>query len=249
MALQVISSGPAQSGSSTASQASTAQQTGSAPPAGSVVTRAATSQARFETPILSDTGDNYNNWAWTMKLLLGNRGLLSIIDGKTPAPNATADPNTYNDWYQRDQEALLQIIMALKSEGQNCVNGVKSSKECWDRLAELYEGKGDQQIIYLMETLFIMPLTDLDPMQPQLVALTQTAQQLVTAGLPARLTFTPFLRHALHRPIQHQTDENHQQGYNNSNPCRRTPACQGCQGGRNCVLCQRQGKGQTWETT
>ena len=184
MASQVTSSGPAQSGSSTAPQASVAQQTGSAPPAGSVVTRAATSKARFETPILSDTGDNYNNWAWTMKLLLGNHGLLSIVNGKTPAPDVTTDPNAYNNWYQRNQEALLQIVMALKSEGQNCINGVKSSKECWDHLTELYEGEGDQRIIYLMETLFITPLTDLDPMQPQLVALTQTAQQLVTAGLP-----------------------------------------------------------------
>jgi hypothetical protein len=73
--------------------------------------------ARYEAPLLSETGDDYNDWAWTMKLVLWNRGLLSIVDGTTPAPDATADLARFTDWYQKDQQALLQIIMALKTAG------------------------------------------------------------------------------------------------------------------------------------
>jgi len=147
--------------------------------------------------MLSDTGENYNNWSWTMKLVLSNHGFLSIVDSSTPVPDCTMDPVGYTEWLQKDQEALLQIVMALKTEGQNCINGVKSAKECWDQLADLYQGKGDQHIIFLMEKLFITPVTDTDPMQPQLSALTMTAQQLVSTGLPVDdklLTFLLILR-------------------------------------------------------
>jgi transposase InsO family protein len=149
--------------------------------------------ARYEAPLLSETGDDYNDWAWTMKLVLWNRGLLSIVDGTTPAPDATADPAGFTDWYQKDQQALLQIVMALKTAGRNAVNGVKSSKDCWDWLATLYQGEGDQRVIFLMEKLFVTPLTDTEPMQPQLSSFSLTAQQLGSAGLPVDDKLLAFL--------------------------------------------------------
>ena len=122
-----------------------------------------------------------------------NHSFLSIVNGSIPAPDRTTDPVGYAKWLQKDQEALLQIVMALKTEGKNGVNGVKSAKECWNQLADLYQGKGDQCIIFLMEKLFITSITDMDPMQPQLSALTMTAQQLVSTGLPVNNKLLAFL--------------------------------------------------------
>lgn len=79
-----------------------------------------------------------------MKLILCHHGLLSIVNGTTPMPDATMDPAGYLDWYDKDQEALLQIIFLLKVKGQNCMHDMSTSKACWDKLANQYQGKGDQ---------------------------------------------------------------------------------------------------------
>ena len=55
--------------------------------------------------MLNDTGNNYNNWSWTIKLILLNCGFLSIVDGSTPVPNCTVNPVGYAEWLQKDQEA------------------------------------------------------------------------------------------------------------------------------------------------
>jgi len=44
------------------------------------------------------------------------------------------DPAGYIDWYKKDQEALLQIVLLLKVEGQNCMHDMMTSKACWDNL-------------------------------------------------------------------------------------------------------------------
>ena len=79
-----------------------------------------------------------------MKLLLQNHGLLSIVDGTYIAPDQTADQAGYEAWFEKDQKALLLIILALKTEGQNCMYNAETSKDCWDKLADQYQGEGDQ---------------------------------------------------------------------------------------------------------
>jgi len=103
------------------------------------------------------------------------------------------DPTGYAEWYEKDQEALLQIIVTLKMEGQNCMHNMQTSKECWDRLADQYEGEGNQQIIYLLEKLLMTPFLNTEPMQVQLNALTMTTQQLKVAGLSVDDKLLAFL--------------------------------------------------------
>jgi len=128
-----------------------------------------------------------------MKLILHHRGLLPIVDGSLPAPDATADPAGYIDWYDKDQEALLQIVLLLKVEGQNCMHNATTSKACWDKLTDQYQGEGDQQLIYLLEKLLMSPLVNTEPMQPQVNALTMTVQQMASAGLPVDNKLLAFL--------------------------------------------------------
>lgn len=64
----------------------------------------------------------------------------------------------------------------------------KTSKECWDKLADQYQGEGDQRIIYMLEKLLMTPLVDTEPLRPQINALILASQQLATAGLIRPLT-------------------------------------------------------------
>jgi gag-polypeptide of LTR copia-type len=79
------------------------------------------------------------------------------------APHANVDPNAYADWYNKDQEALLQIVMTLKDGPHNSILDANTSKECWDTLAKQYCMKGNQGAVHLMEKLFNTALTDLEP--------------------------------------------------------------------------------------
>jgi len=78
------------------------QQSGNMPTIGSVTTKPAITPSRYKAPLLNDLGNNYNNWSHTMKLLLRIRGLLSIVDRTTPAPDITTDLTSYAKWYKKD---------------------------------------------------------------------------------------------------------------------------------------------------
>jgi len=73
------------------------------------------------------------------------------------------------------------------------MHNAQTSKECWDRLADQYEGEGDQWIIYLLEKLLMTPFLNTEPMQVQLNTLTMTAQQLKVAGLSVDNKLLAFL--------------------------------------------------------
>jgi gag-polypeptide of LTR copia-type len=96
--------------------------------------------------------------------------------------DATADPDAYADWYNKDQEALLQIVMTLKDGPHNSILDTKSSKECWDILAKCYCVKGNQGMVHLMEKFFNTSLTDSEPIQGQIDQLKLTVQSLEAAG-------------------------------------------------------------------
>jgi len=117
------------------------QQSGNAPTTGSVAMKPAIMPDRSEAPLLNDSGDNYNNWSCTMKLLLWICGLLSIVDGTTPTPDMMTDLTGYAEWYEKDQEALFQIIVTLKMEGQNCMHNVQHQRSVGTGLQTSTKGK------------------------------------------------------------------------------------------------------------
>jgi hypothetical protein len=73
------------------------------------------------------------------------------------------------------------------------------SKECWDKLADQYQGKGDQQIIYMLEKLLMTPLVNTEPMQSQINALILALQQLTMARLSVNDKLLAYLL-VLHLP-------------------------------------------------
>jgi Domain of unknown function (DUF4219) len=94
------------------------------------------SHQQYKVPLLNDKGTKYTPWLHTMTLVLRRRGLWDVVNGTARAPDATADPDAYADWYNKDQEALLQIVVTLKDGPHNSILDANTSKECWDTLAK-----------------------------------------------------------------------------------------------------------------
>ena len=100
------------------------------------------------------------------------------MSGTAQAPNPVADPDAHADWYSKDQEVLLQIVITLKDGPHNAILDATSSKQCWDILAKRYHAKGNQGTIHLMEKFFNISLTDSEPLQGQIDQLKLTVRNL-----------------------------------------------------------------------
>ena len=103
-----------------------------------------------------------------MMLVLQRCHLWDVICGAETCPSAILCPGDYRAWVNKDQEALLQIVMTLKEGPHNSILDVKTLKECWDILAKRYQAKGNQGAVALMEKLFMTPFSDMEPIQGQI---------------------------------------------------------------------------------
>src|SRR6267142_1717117 len=134
----------------------------------------------YKVPPLNDSGEDYTQWSRMMKLVLRQRGLWDVVNGTSTAPNPS-DAVAFEIWNNKDQEALLQIIVALKKGAQNCVLDAETSKACWDTLASRYQAKDNQRTVFMLERLLMTPFSDAEPLEPQIDQLRLTARNLETA--------------------------------------------------------------------
>ena len=107
------------------SSSSGPQDTNAAP---SVATKPQPHHAKFDVPLLDDSGDDYTHWCKTVSLVLKYRGLWDVVDSSTPAPSPT-DAQAHLEWSQHDQEAHLQLILSLSRAPRNHVLNAKTTKE------------------------------------------------------------------------------------------------------------------------
>ena len=135
----------------------------------------------YDIPLLNDDGNNFVVWKFRAQLVLKLRGLWGIVDGTFTKPDATVDPNGFNNWTNRDLEALAQISFTLRDGPLTCVVGAQSAKECWERLSARYEGTQNKAL--LMEELFRTTLSESKPLEPQVNTLVRVARTLNTLGI------------------------------------------------------------------
>ena len=102
-----------------------------------------------------------------MKLVLRRCGLWDIVNGTSTTPNPS-DAVAFKIWNNKDQEALLQIIITLKKGVQNCILDTETSKAYWDTLALCYQAKDNQCTIFMLEQLLITPFLDAKSLKPQI---------------------------------------------------------------------------------
>ena len=125
-----------------AKASSSSHQSGNTPTTAAITsTPSHTSQIRYKIPMLEDT-EGYTHWSYCITMVLEDSDLMGVIDGTLMRPNVTTDPNGYADWVSRDCKAQIQIATTLHKGPLNLILQVRTAKECWDKLATRYQGKG-----------------------------------------------------------------------------------------------------------
>jgi hypothetical protein len=146
--------------------------------------RALFHQAKLKIPLLDDRSDSYTCWCKTVTLVLRYQGLWDIVNSTSPAPDPATDAQAHLDWSRHDQEAHLQLILALSPALHDHVLNMTSSKEVWDMLKAQYQGSGELQSHYLLERLFTTPFVDSEPMEPQFNNIVSIVRQLNAINFP-----------------------------------------------------------------
>src|SRR5216684_2250284 len=140
------------------------------------------SQARYDIPTLDGAGKDYTHWKLRARLVFVAQGLWGVIDGSDPEPNATTDTANHANWMARDCEAWIQIAMSVQGQCLNAILDAKNVKECWDKLANKLEGKGEGHVAYLREALFRGTLSESEPLEPQIETFLAAARNLDSLG-------------------------------------------------------------------
>ena len=137
----------------------------------------------YDIPFLDDNGNNFAFWCFRIRMVLELRELWALVDGSKTKPDEKADAAAYEDWISKDCEAHAQITLTLKDEPLNSVLFATNAKDCWDKLSECYEGKGEQKIVYLIDEVFRSTLSKSDPLEPQIIALIRAANTISNLSL------------------------------------------------------------------
>ena len=124
-----------------------------------------------------EDSDGYAHWQYCMTLVLEDSDLMGIIDGTLAKLSTTLDPAGYADWVHRDRKARIQIATTLRKGPLNLILQIKTAKGCWDKLADQYQGKGGRRVAFLMQSFYRSPLTDTEPLEPQINKLIEVKSQ------------------------------------------------------------------------
>jgi hypothetical protein len=116
-------------------------------------------------------------------MVLELRDLWTLVDGSKAKPDEKADATGYADWISKDREARAQITLTLKDKPLNSVLFATNAKDCWDKLTECYEGKGEQKIVYLIDEVFRSTISESKPLEPQINALIHAVNTISNLGL------------------------------------------------------------------
>jgi hypothetical protein len=92
------------------------------------------------------------------------------------------NPTGHASWNAKDLKVQIQIATTLCKGPLNLIMQATSTKDCWDKLIARYQGKGGCHVTYLMESFFHTPLTDMEPMEPQIQKLIEADQNLQMIG-------------------------------------------------------------------
>jgi LTR polyprotein gag-polypeptide-like protein len=129
-----------------------------APSTGAVTQASKGNPCLYDIPYLEDDGNNYTFWKFCSQMVLNLCDLWTTVDGTITQPAQSAPQDKWAKWSCNDCEARAQITLTLKDEPLNSVLDATTAKDCWDRLASCYEGKGEQRIVHLIDKVFYKTL-------------------------------------------------------------------------------------------
>ncbi|KAG5860851.1 hypothetical protein JTB14_000922 [Gonioctena quinquepunctata] len=132
---------------------------------------------------------NYMDWKYTREIHLINCDLWEYVE------STGQDENQKKLDDKNNKRALAAIISGVKTHIHTEIRKLKSGKEVWDRLRNIFESKGFSRVAALIEQLVLIRYSECSGMDEYLNKKTKIAQQLkaidteIKSGVLAALIF------------------------------------------------------------
>ena len=124
-------------------------------------------------------GTNYESWKIHMRSILKKQKLWGYVTGETLKPEATAaDANAVAKWKEMDGQVEGEILLALSPSELRQFDGLRSSKEIWDKIIKVDETRVPVKIAGLIEKLAVMKMQESDDVKKHVSDFTDTAIKL-----------------------------------------------------------------------
>ena len=111
-----------------------------------------------------------------------DRGLFGFVDGSEPELPEETDANIVRTYNQRKQRALSTICMAIERPQKMLVDTVKTAKEAWEKLVNIYEPKTRARIAALRKHFYSLKMDPEEEMSVYLSRVQKAATDLLNAG-------------------------------------------------------------------
>src|SRR5436190_11577391 len=133
-------------------------------------------------------GTNYRSWSFSLKMLLIAKDLWEVIDSESVRP-PDDKKTTQASWDKKDKSVFATIALAMKPSEQEHIHGCKTARKAWERLQEVYQGKGMHRLLSLMKELAhaSLPLGRDKVMREYIRGVMQTADEIAEIGIDYKL--------------------------------------------------------------
>src|SRR5271167_4511794 len=119
---------------------------------------------------------NYRTWKFSMRMVLQARDLWEVVSGEEVKPE---EAKAAQVWEKKARKALATIALTLSAAEKEHIIECTAPKAAWDILEKLYEGKGRNRKIMLLQELFRMSM-DGEKMDSYLRAVREKMSELST---------------------------------------------------------------------
>jgi hypothetical protein len=150
----------------------------------------------YNIPLLKDDGSNYTAWKFRQTTVLHLQGLYRVVSGMEHMPGALTNAETCDKtkvqerardiekWCQCDQEAHMQIMLAMQDNALADVVETTTVHEVWTRIIECWEGKGMQSLSFLYQQLTMTKIEEDKDLTTGFNSLRAIAAKMKTLGKP-----------------------------------------------------------------
>jgi len=107
------------------------------------------------------TASNYSTWSIKIEMLLIRSELWSVVDG-TEATPASSNVASLEAWQLKDAKARSDILLHYGEKQLISLRPLKTSKEIWARIKQLYEKSNKASQVNLHKKQCHMTMSDTD---------------------------------------------------------------------------------------
>ena len=130
-------------------------------------------------------GNNFATWKYNVKLLLMQKGLWNIAQGKETKPDIKTEDATkaesiklMNDWELRSDQAYSIIAINIDKFLQVHVQSTTDPKEAWNFLKKQFEMTSISHIVRLSRRFYASTMREDEDLEEFLTKMTTLAQEL-----------------------------------------------------------------------